>query len=84
MNARRNQRRRARHTLAACYSPETVVMALPNGWALHRVPPADVELEGHLMGNCLRDGELYTPDELLSLRDPDGVPHATVEVYEGA
>jgi len=35
------------------------------------------------MGNCLRDGKLYTPGRLLSLRDPDAVPYVTLEVFDG-
>jgi hypothetical protein len=58
-------------------------VTLPNGWTVHEVPRRDVALEGELMGNCLRDGELWTPGRLLSLRDPEGAPQVTLEVYDG-
>ena len=35
------------------------------------------------MGNCLRDGAHFGLGILLSLRDPDGCPHASIDAFDG-
>lgn len=69
--------------MAQEYSAGTELACLPNGWTLNSVPAEDVALEGHLMGNCLWTGDHCTPGRLLSLRDTEGVPRVTVELFEG-
>lgn len=60
-----------------------VVLDLGDGWAWVRVPDAELEREGDLMGHCVGDYcEQVRADEIevLSLRSPKNRPHVTVGV----
>lgn len=53
---------------------------LKNGWKIVRLTSqAACKLEGGEMGHCVGGGG-YTPQNILSLRDPKGRPHATIEI----
>ena len=62
-----------------------VLKTLANGWTVRELEPADLEFEGNEMGHCV-GGEGYRRavenghTKIISLRDPQGHPHATMEL----
>jgi len=57
------------------YNP---IFKFDNGWAIVKVPPEEIKLEGFLMRNCLKNGE-YT-DNIYSLRDRNNRPHVSMHI----
>lgn len=62
-----------------------VIFNLPNGWTIRELAPDDLDYEGAQMGHCVggasyenavRDEEI----RIISLRDEENVPHATMEL----
>lgn len=61
------------------YTCREVVHTCSNGWTIERVSQEDQNMEGFFMGHCLGvGGPTYAYAEVLSLREPDGTPHATI------
>lgn len=68
------------------YTCREVLHTCSNGWTIERVSPEDFRMEGFFMGHCLGADPItfapgaYCPSfqEVLSLREPDGTPHATI------
>lgn len=64
---------------------EDLMIQFPDGWKLVNVPSQDLKNEGSLMGHCV-GGEDYEAavrrggTKIVSLRDPRGWPHATIEI----
>ena len=63
----------------------TVIYVFPDGWTMRDVSPEECRDEGEQMGHCV-GGHGY-PDairrgdiKIISLRDPENRPHATLEV----
>ena len=62
-----------------------VLKTLPNGWTVRELEPDDLQFEGNEMGHCV-GGEGYRRavenghTKIISLRDPQGHPHATMEL----
>ena len=81
-------RRMARRRRAFGGDPDAVEMlaeaaGLP-GWRWVRVlTPEGLDYEGEAMGHCVGRGSYDDEDSvILSLRDPDNLPHCTVEYHE--
>jgi hypothetical protein len=58
----------------------------PDGWTVRELTTqADLDFEGGLMGHCTNKRDYYRVEDLglnmrlFSLRDPDNLPHATME-----
>lgn len=54
-----------------------------DGWTIQRLGPDELEAEGEIMQHCVGDYCESIEDEsaiILSLRDPKGRPHVTIEV----
>lgn len=68
------------------YTCREVLFTCSNGWTIERVSPEDFNMEGFFMGHCLGKDEFTTRSlqhvRVLSLREPDGTPHATITGYE--
>jgi hypothetical protein len=70
------------------YEEKNVVYTFKNGWTIQDVKTEnDLQVEGNLMGHCVGSyceqvgaGE----STIFSLRDPQNMPHATIEVQGGA
>ena len=59
------------------------VFDLPGGWWIAQLTPADCQIEGELMGHCVGGyarGVAEGKTGIYSLRDPKGMPHATIEM----
>lgn len=62
-----------------------VTYRFPDGWTIQTLGEEQLEVEGELMQHCVGDycasvasGETW----ILSLRDPEGMPHVTIEIDE--
>jgi hypothetical protein len=68
--------------LKASWTCRDVIFTCSNGWTIEKLPHADHLTEGTLMGHCMggKDARGHTETE-LSLREPDGTPHATIGCY---
>lgn len=62
------------------YEHREVVFTCSNGWTIERLERADFAIEGFFMGHCLGGKDAVGCNgPYLSLREPDGTPHATIE-----
>lgn len=64
-----------------------VLKTLSNGWTVRELDPEDLDFEGAEMGHCVggdgyRDAVRNGGTKIISLRDPKGLPHATMELEE--
>lgn len=61
-----------------------IVHQLPNGWTIQNLTtPEELEAEGNAMGHCVGgyDHHVASGHSIIhSLRDPEGKPHATIEI----
>jgi hypothetical protein len=70
----------------ALYATRDVVYTYPNGWTMQRLSADDLANEGSLMSNCIGQGTTYKNQirdeglEVLSLRDEQNNPHATIGI----
>jgi hypothetical protein len=58
----------------------------PSGYAWHQLGPDALDAEGKMMGHCVGsycENVKNRGTQIYSLSDPQGVPHATVEVRPG-
>ena len=67
------------------YSGREVVFTCSNGWTLEILTHDDQSIEGFFMGHCLggKDSGACEWGEYLSLREPDGTPHVTIDISGG-
>lgn len=57
-----------------------VALALDDGWTFQRLTsPDQLEAEGAGMQHCLDQNDVDAVGQIYSLRDPKGLPHATLE-----
>lgn len=54
------------------------IFKFDNGWAIVSVPKEDIQLEGRLMRNCLKQGA-YS-EGIYSLRNKNNNPHASIRI----
>lgn len=60
--------------------PDGSYAQVPNGWTIQQVSdPEDLALEGKLQAHCV-GGYASSDSTIYSLRDPNNLPHVTVEV----
>jgi hypothetical protein len=83
------RRRQASRAAAIVEGDEETYFDLPDGWSMVRLlSPAALDRESAIMQHCIGhgsyDGRLSQDGALfLSLRDPYGMPHATLEIDKG-
>jgi hypothetical protein len=68
------------------FKDSTTVYRFPDGWYIARVGPEDLYREGRIMQHCVGGNEYRNAVEegsrsIFSLREPNGMPHATLSAY---
>lgn len=61
------------------YTGREVIHTCSNGWTIERVIEDEFHMEAFFMGHCLSPTSCgVDTDQVFSLREPDGTPHATI------